>query len=385
MTDPINSPSSAIVQHSPQVSAISVFGDVASFETAQRMAKALATSTLVPSEYRENPGNCLIAMEIAARVGASILSVTQNLHVIEGRPSWSSPFIIAAINGCGRFSPLRFKLVDLGQKEIGYEYWAGPKGERRKMQGKKTIKDRSCIAWATDRQTGTVLEGPAVTIEMAVREGWYMRNGSKWQTMEDVMLRYRSAAFFGRLYAADILMGLATREEAEDVPERDITPPEPPVIITAPAPAARSAAPVASPPPAPTVPVASPPPASSAPATPAPTAPATTAGASQAAPAPKRGPGRPRKTPAPVPTHVPEMQAATAPASVAPPPAVAQAPAPAATPPATAPVVSFPAPDRKLDPVEVRPGESDDEALARQPQASYAQSPADLDDGDLFQ
>jgi hypothetical protein len=52
---------------------------------------------------------------------------------------------------------------------------------------------------------------------MASAEGWATKAGSKWKTMPELMLRYRAAAFFGRLYAPDILMGMQTAEEAADV------------------------------------------------------------------------------------------------------------------------------------------------------------------------
>ncbi|WP_252151905.1 hypothetical protein [Acinetobacter sp. ANC 4177] len=51
---------------------------------------------------------------------------------------------------------------------------------------------------------------------MAVKEGWYQKNGSKWQSMPEQMLRYRAASFFGRIYAPDLLMGLRTQEEELD-------------------------------------------------------------------------------------------------------------------------------------------------------------------------
>ena len=54
-------------------------------------------------------------------------------------------------------------------------------------------------------------------MELAVKEGWYGKNGSKWQTMPEVMLRYRAAAFFGRVYAPDLLMGFQSQEEAEEL------------------------------------------------------------------------------------------------------------------------------------------------------------------------
>jgi hypothetical protein len=43
------------------------------------------------------------------------------------------------------------------------------------------------------------------------------QEGSKWATMPELMIRYRAAAFWGRLYASDLLLGLQTQEEAIDV------------------------------------------------------------------------------------------------------------------------------------------------------------------------
>jgi hypothetical protein len=172
----------------------SAFSSPATFEAAQRMALALCTSTLVPTAFqgKENIGNTLIALEMAQRVGASPMAVMQNLHVIHGRPSWSASFIIAALNSCGKFSPLRFKIEGDGDKRV-------------------------CTAWAYDKGTGEVIDGPPTSIAMAKAEGWESKSGSKWKTMPDLMLRYRAAAFFGRLYAPEILMGMHTEDEAQDM------------------------------------------------------------------------------------------------------------------------------------------------------------------------
>lgn len=169
------------------------FSNAASFESAQRMALALVSSNIVPEQYRgkDNIGNAIVALEMAQRIGASPLAVMQNLNIIHGRPSWSSTFIIAALNSCGRFAPVRFEVTGDGD-------------------------DRSCIAWTTDK-TGERLEGPPASIAMAKAEGWYAKNGSKWKTMPELMLRYRAAAFFGRLYAPDVLNGMHATEEVEDI------------------------------------------------------------------------------------------------------------------------------------------------------------------------
>jgi hypothetical protein len=171
-----------------------VFTGIQQFENAQRIAKALASSALVPKEYQGQGGlaNTLVAMEIAQRMGLSPLQVMQNLHIIHGRPSWSSQFIIAMINGCGRFTPLDYKMSGEGD-------------------------GLSCFAYATELTTGKELKGPTVTMAMAKREGWATKTGSKWQTMPDLMIRYRAAAFWGRLYVPEFLVGMKTQEEVIDI------------------------------------------------------------------------------------------------------------------------------------------------------------------------
>jgi hypothetical protein len=53
-------------------------------------------------------------------------------------------------------------------------------------------------------------------MQMAEKEGWTSKQGSKWMTMPGQMLRYRAAAFWQRVYAPEISMGFYTKEEVED-------------------------------------------------------------------------------------------------------------------------------------------------------------------------
>lgn len=202
------------------------FGSLQSYELMLRTAKLLSSSTLVPAAYRANDDkkienknaipNCVIALNMACRMGADPLMVMQNLYVVEGRPSWSSQWIIAAINGCGRFSPLRFEIKSLGEKEVEYSVTEWVNRERTTKKLKATVQNIECVAWAIEKESGEKITSPAVSVEMAVKEGWYGKNGSKWQTMPEVMLRYRTASFFGKLYAPELLMGLQTVEEIQD-------------------------------------------------------------------------------------------------------------------------------------------------------------------------
>ena len=227
-----------VAEREPEI--VMGFGNLQGFELMQRAANVLTNSTLVPTAYRnqkeiksfgkvtgyeENkPGmaNCIVALNMAQRMQADPLMVMQNLHIIEGRPSWSSQFIIAAINSCGRYSPLRFELTEAGEPtELTYTATERKNNNRTEVQKTITIRHQECVAYAIEKETGERLDSPRVSIQMAIDEGWLTKNGSKWQTMPELMLRYRCASMFGRLYAPELLMGLQTTEETHDYIEAE--------------------------------------------------------------------------------------------------------------------------------------------------------------------
>lgn len=172
----------------------SAFSSPAAFDNAQRMAKLLSASSLVPKDYKDNISNTVIALEMASRIGASPLMVMQNLNIIQGKPGWASSFIIAMINASGKFTTnLEFDLTGTGDA-------------------------MRCFAYATSASSGKLLKGPEISMEMAKKEGWVGKAGSKWVTMPQLMIHYRAAAFFGRLYVPEIMMGMHTVEELADMP-----------------------------------------------------------------------------------------------------------------------------------------------------------------------
>ena len=168
------------------------FGNKDAFEHVQRVAKMFSSSNLVPEKYRNNIGNCVIALEMANRMKISPLMVMQHLGIIMGRPAWSSTFLIASLNACGKFSPIRYEED-------------GENGGRTR-------------AWAYDNATKEKIYGAWVSMEMAQAEGWVSKSGSKWKTMPELMRRYRAASFFTKQYAPEISMGFQTAEEIIDAP-----------------------------------------------------------------------------------------------------------------------------------------------------------------------
>lgn len=237
---------------------------VRGFKLAHRIAEVFASSDAVPAIFRshnlkkgrgDSPdvwvenvsaiGNCVVAIETARAVGMSITSVMQHANIIEGRLSWSAQFVIAAINASHRFTPLRFDIKSRGVIKANYREkggWDKAKGGFTFTEKTVELEDLVCVAWALPigiplpkgvytlqqcRDAGLpIIESAPVSMKMAVEEGWYSKPGSKWQTeMRHQMLQYRAGAFFGRIHAPDVVMGMGrTTEELQDVTTVEVAP-----------------------------------------------------------------------------------------------------------------------------------------------------------------
>lgn len=193
-----------------------ILSDYQAFENAQRMAKMLMQSKLIPVNFQNNLPDCLVALEIAQRTNNSPFVVMQNLNVIQGTPRWSSKYVAAAL-AQSKVTNIRYELVSKGMKKVEATIFEWDDVSRRKIAKKiiENIEDIVCCVVAKDRKTGEELKGPEVSITMAVLEGWYSKSGSKWKTMPDIMLRYRAITFFANAYYPDLMIGLSTEDEAE--------------------------------------------------------------------------------------------------------------------------------------------------------------------------
>lgn len=173
--------------------AVGIYESTESYANAWKIAINLSKSQLVPKNFQGRPEDCIIALDLAQRMKASPFAILQNMYIVQSKPSFSAQFLIACINQSKRFSPLMFK--EIGEK--GTPSWG-------------------CVCYAKTKD-GEVVQSPEVTMAMAQAEGWVSKPGSKWKTMPELMLHYRTATMFARLYAPDIVMGMITTDEAEDI------------------------------------------------------------------------------------------------------------------------------------------------------------------------
>ena len=158
------------------------------------MATTLSKSTIVPVDYRNRPENVLIALDMANRMGISPFIVMQQMYLVQGKPSFSGQFVAMIVQNNPRFTDVEIVYVGEEDKDSYGAY-----------------------VRAKDVKSGKELKGTVVTIGMSKKEGWYAKNGSKWQTMPTQMLGYRAYTYFGRLYAPAELMGMMASDEVEDV------------------------------------------------------------------------------------------------------------------------------------------------------------------------
>ena len=190
MTDPTSLPSRT--EKTRQMVVVKPgFHSIEGFKFLKEMATIFSNSHMVPANFRAAPANALIACELSCRLGMSPLQIMQNIYIVNGKPSWSSQFLISLWNSCGRFTPIR------------YEWFTdGP--------------NRGCRAYSTELSTGQKLVGTTVTMKMAEAEGWTNKSGSKWKTMPEQMFMYRAAAFLVRSFAPELTLGMHTADELED-------------------------------------------------------------------------------------------------------------------------------------------------------------------------
>lgn len=175
------------------------FSSETSFAGLMKVAEAFSRTAIVPQVYQGKPEDCMIAIDMANRMGVSPMFVMQNLYVVKGKPSWSGQACMSLIKANSEFTNVH--PVYTGER--GTNGWG-------------------CHIEATRKSDGTIVKGPEITIGIAKAEGWFSKKDkfgnetSKWQTMPELMLAYRASAFFSRVYIPDALMGCSVEGEADD-------------------------------------------------------------------------------------------------------------------------------------------------------------------------
>jgi hypothetical protein len=177
----------------------------ARFDHMYRIGRMLASSALWPAHLKgrnpeEGAANGMLCLNMAERLREDPLTVAQNIYFVSGKPGWNTTYMIAKANMHGVFSdPIDWDVKGTGD-------------------------NLSVTAFGLMKGTGKRVE-VTCGMAMAKAEGW--TKNSKYQSMPEQMLRYRSAAFLIRLYAPEVMIGVPAQIELElDRDYKDVTPQE---------------------------------------------------------------------------------------------------------------------------------------------------------------
>lgn len=214
---------------------VSIFEDPGRFGAQMKVAEMLSRTAFVPKAFQGKPEDCLVALDMAGRLELNPLAVFPDIYVIDGRSSFSSKFLIALVNRSGRFSRIQFDCGTDGTTEVTYGAWEY--GSKTPKKTRVVVPNVYAVASFSDLTTGERYESPRVDMAFADRNGWVEKPGSKWQTMPEIMTRYRAASILIKSVCPEIVMGLEFADDLldarEDVPARQV------VLEPKPLPAAR--------------------------------------------------------------------------------------------------------------------------------------------------
>lgn len=166
------------------------------FELEQRKAKAYATSMMIPQHLRDT-GSMMILNQLSRDLSLPMLTLAQQIFMVKGKVGMSGQLVITMINKSESVDHgMRWEIENEGTPKWRVRAWNSIDGE--KIFGE----------WLSDAD---------VTMF-----GW--KSNPLWKTMPIRMAKYRTATYWGRDYAPDVLMGLSDKEEIIDVtvsePER---------------------------------------------------------------------------------------------------------------------------------------------------------------------
>ena len=155
------------------------------FAEAMRFAELAAASDLVPKDFVGKPGNIVLALQLGYEVGLGPVQALQSIAVVNGRPTLWGDAVLALVRASG-------KLESIDETDDG------------------------STATCTVKRRGD--PSPVVRrfgVEDAKRAGLANKSGP-WTQYPARMRQMRARAFALRDAFADVLRGIAVREEVED-------------------------------------------------------------------------------------------------------------------------------------------------------------------------
>lgn len=157
---------------------------------AMELAKTLASSQLIPKAFQQRPGDVFVAMMWSHSLGIPIVQGLQGIAVINGKPSLYGDALLAVCMGSGQMADIE-----------------------------ETVTGNADNLTATCKVTRRGKPTPVVsTFSIAdARAAGLLGKPGPWKQYTSRMLKMRARAFALRDAFPDVLSGIASAEEMQDV------------------------------------------------------------------------------------------------------------------------------------------------------------------------
>ena len=157
---------------------------------AMELAKTLASSQLIPKAFQQRPGDVFVAMMWSHSLGIPIVQGLQGIAVINGKPSLYGDALLAICMGSGQMADIE-----------------------------ETVTGSADNLTATCKVTRRGKPTPVVsTFSIAdARAAGLLGKPGPWKQYTSRMLKMRARAFALRDAFPDVLSGIASAEEMQDV------------------------------------------------------------------------------------------------------------------------------------------------------------------------
>lgn len=184
------------------------------FAQWMQLADMLAKSSIVPKEFKDKPGDCLVAMQMGAAVGLNPFQAIQSIAVINGRPCMWGDAVLGIVMASGL-------IEDIDETDDGTVASCTVKRKGKPTPVQRTFSRQNALEAKVYQQDK---QGNGSWVSLSER--------AVWKSYPQRMRQMRARSWALRDAFPDVLKGLAVREEVEDYGDPD--PAEPKNITPAP-------------------------------------------------------------------------------------------------------------------------------------------------------
>lgn len=185
-------------------SAMVLNGD--SMDKMLKFSQMMATSKItIPKHLQGNAGDCFAIVMQAMQWGMNPFAVAQKTHLVNGVLGYEAQLVNAVINSR---APITTRL--------NYEWF----GDWSKVNGKA---DNSTNVGVI---VSAVMKGEIEPRELSISMAQVgkVRNSPLWESDPRQQLAYLATKRWSRLYCPDVILGVYTADEFEEIEPKDVTP-----------------------------------------------------------------------------------------------------------------------------------------------------------------